>query len=82
METLKAVQPSAEVIIERNQESAAVGVNVVDEPKAMTALCIVDHDMTAVLSDDVPRHWQEPVKIDRMCFRETVRRRSNDDNGR
>ena len=50
METLKAMQPCAEIAIERNQECAAMGVDVLDEPEPMTAIRIIDQDMTAVMS--------------------------------
>lgn len=41
METLKAMQPCAEIAVERKQERAAMGL-AVDEPNSMGAIRIVD----------------------------------------
>ena len=81
MQTLKAMQSSTEVAIERNQESAAMCVDVVDDPEPMTALRIVEHDMTAIISVDARRDRQEPVEIDGPTCGKLLRRGSNDDGG-
>jgi hypothetical protein len=54
MQGLKAVQPRAEIVIERNQESAAGAcMNILDEPDPMAALRIIEKDMPAVLGISV-----------------------------
>jgi hypothetical protein len=82
METLKAVQSRGEIAIERKQERAAIGGNASDEPKPMTAIRIVDQEMTATIRVDARRDRHERVEIDRMRGWETFRGLSNDDNGR
>lgn len=82
IETLKAMEPRAEVIIKRYQESAALRVDVLDEPDSMTAVPIVRQDMTAIIRVDARYERQKRVEIDRMRGRETFRRLRNDDNGR
>ena len=42
LETLKAMQPCAEVIIEGKQERAAMLRDAIDDPESMTAIRIVD----------------------------------------
>ena len=82
METLKAMQPCAEISIEGKQECAAMGVDVLDEPEPMAAIRIIDQDMTAVIRVDARHDRQKRVEINGMRGQETFRRLSNDDNGR
>lgn len=82
METLKAMQPCAEIAIERKQERAAMRGGVADEPESMTPVRIVDQEMTAVIRIDARRDRQERVTVDGMRSRRTFRRLRNDDNGR
>lgn len=82
METLKAMQPCAEIAIERKQERAAMRGGAADEPESMTPVRIVDQEMTAVIRIDARRDRQERVAVDGMRIRRTFRRLRNDDNGR
>lgn len=82
MQALKAVQSRAEIAIERKQERAAIGGDATDDPESMTAIRIVDQDMTAVIRVDARHDRLERVEIDGMRGWETFRRLSNDDNGR
>lgn len=49
MQALKTVQACPEIIVERNQERAAPGMFILDEPKSMTAIRILKQDVDAVL---------------------------------
>ena len=49
MQALKTVQACAEIIVERNQERAAPGLLILDEPKSMTAIRIIKQDVDTVL---------------------------------
>lgn len=82
LETLKAMQPCAEIAIEWKQERAAMRQDAADEPESMTAVRIVDQDMTAVTRVNARHDRQECVEIDGMRGWETFRRLRNDDNGR
>ena len=82
METLKAVQSRAEIAIDRKQERVANRGDTADEPESMTAVRIVDQEMTAVIRVNARHDRQKRVEIDGMRGRETFRRLSNDDNGR
>lgn len=66
MEALKAVQPRAEIIVERNQERAALGGAVLDDPKSMATIPIVDQEMTTVIRVGACPDRQERVEIDGM----------------
>src|SRR3546814_8789162 len=80
METLKAMQPCAEIAIERKQECAAMRGGAADETESMTPVRIVDQEMTALIRIDARRDRQERVAVDGMRSRRIFRRRRNDDN--
>ena len=83
MQALKAVQPRAEIVIERNQESAAgARMNILDEPDPMAALRIIEKDMPAVLGISVLDDRLLSIGIDRTRRRKVLRRPRNDDSGR
>ena len=82
MQALKAVQPRAEVVIERNQESAAgARMNILDEPDPMAALRIIEKDMPAVLGISVLDDRLLAIGIDRTRRRKVLRCPRNDDSG-
>jgi len=83
MQALKAVQPRAEIVIERNQESAAgARMNILDEPDPMAALRIIEKDMPAVLGISVLDDRLLSIGIDRTRRRKVLRCPRNDDSGR
>ena len=83
MQALKAVQPRAEIVIERNQESAAGAcMNILDEPDPMAALRIIEKDMPAVLGISVLDDRLLSIGIDRTRRRKVLRCSRNDDSGR
>ena len=83
MQALKAVQPRAEIVIERNQESAAgARMNILDEPDPMAALRIIEKDMPAVLGISVLDDRLLSIGIDRTRRRKVLRCPRSNDSGR
>ena len=74
MQALKAVQPRAEIVIERNQKSAAgARMKILDEPDPMAALRIIEKDMPAVLGISVLDDRLLSIGIDRTRRRKVLR---------
>jgi hypothetical protein len=60
MQALKAVQPRAEIVVKRDQESAAGAcMRILDKPDPMAAIRILDQDMASVLGISVLDDWPQ-----------------------